>query len=365
MSDIAAPTDTDRQAVQDMLRALRRRHLEPAWEHADRVDAGRFDALWQALAESGITDATLPAEAGGIALAPSALAVAMAEAGAALPALGVALAAHLVARALLAETATDAQAPDAVPADARLALSFSPLDVQPATGYTLSRQDKGWKLGGRQRVMVAPDAHLLVAARGTGGLLLCLLDPAQVDAQLREVPSSHGLCLLRFGELACDALPVGDVRVFEFPDNGACARLADGLLAALMGGMLDELARRAADYARERVQAGKPISEHHAVQQMIGPIELARRAVRELAVATLRRTGAGDGSTCAFAMPLLRRSALDAIQVFGGYGYMQDYRVERYLRDANTLETFWIHAGRRERELALARCALPAGEEAA
>jgi alkylation response protein AidB-like acyl-CoA dehydrogenase len=252
-----------------------------------------------------------------------------------------------------------------VPADARLALSFSPLDAQPATGFTLARHGQGWRLTGRQRVMVAPGAHLLVAARGTGGLLLGVLDAAQVDAQLREVPSSHGLGLLRFGELACDALPLGDAQVLDFPANGEAARLADGLLAALMGGMLDELGARAAAYARERVQAGKPIGEHHAVQQMIGPIELARRAIRELAVATLHRTGAGDGSASAFAVQLLRRSALDAIQVFGGYGYMQDYRVERYLRDANTLENFWIHAGRRERELALARCALPAGEEAA
>ncbi|MFP5383351.1 MAG: acyl-CoA dehydrogenase family protein [Gammaproteobacteria bacterium] len=53
------------------------------------------------------------------------------------------------------------------------------------------------------------------------------------------------------------------------------------------------------------------------------------------------------------------------MQTFGGYGYMQDYRVERYLRDANTLETFWIHAAARERDAASRRSnALSRGEAA-
>src|ERR1019366_9139847 len=70
-----------------------------------------------------------------------------------------------------------------------------------------------------------------------------------------------------------------------------------------------------------------------------------------------RRRAAVDGGASAFGVELVRRSGLDAIQTFGGYGYMEDFRVERYLRDANTLETCWIHASARQRAVARHRFA--------
>jgi butyryl-CoA dehydrogenase len=108
-------------------------------------------------------------------------------------------------------------------------------------------------------------------------------------------------------------------------------------------------------YALERYQGGKMIHEHDAVQELVGPMELGRRVLAPLALATLSRHSAGDGGAAAFAVELVRAAGLDAIQTFGGAGYMEDYRVERYLRDANTLETAWIHAAARKRAIARAR----------
>ncbi len=99
------------------------------------------------------------------------------------------------------------------------------------------------------------------------------------------------------------------------------------------------------------------IHEHDAVQELTGPIELARRMLEVLAIAALSEERAGDGGASALAIDLVRQSGLDAIQTYGGYGYMEDYRVERYLRDANTLENSWIHAAARRRAIARARFA--------
>ena len=72
-----------------------------------------------------------------------------------------------------------------------------------------------------------------------------------------------------------------------------------------------------------------------------------------IAIDTLRdRTRAGDGGASAFLIEHARQAGLDSVQSFGGYGYMEDYRVERYLRDANTLETFFIHASATTRRIA-------------
>jgi alkylation response protein AidB-like acyl-CoA dehydrogenase len=121
--------------------------------------------------------------------------------------------------------------------------------------------------------------------------------------------------------------------------------------------MVRELAERSMCYALDRYQGGKMIHEHDAVQQLVGPMQLAARALQSFAVDTLGADRSGDGSASAFAVELVRQCGLDAIQTFGGYGYMEDYRVERYTRDANTLETFWIHAAARQREIARNRFA--------
>lgn len=357
----------DDVAIRDMLRAFRRRQIEPVWEHLNQPDAARFGALRTGLAETGLAACALPEADGGVPLTARDLHAAFAELGAALPSLAAALVSHLAAQALVVEAGggrwpAGAGAPAA---DATLALLASPLDAEPAGAFALARDGDAWRLSGAARAMLPAADWLAIPARAADGLRLCLVPAGATGLAFQPVPSSHGLCLLPFGELRAQGAEVDAALVLAWPAGGRVANFADGLVASLLTGMVDELAVRAMDYARQRPQAGKMISEHHAVQQMVGPIELARRPLRAAAIATLSETRAGDGSASAFAVQIARRSALDAIQTFGGYGYMEDYRVERYLRDANTLETFWIHAAQRERDVAIHRCAALSRGEAA
>lgn len=357
---------SDEIAIRDMLGALRQKHLEPAWDALDEVDATRFGALRSALAETGLTAAALPEEAGGVPLSAPGRYAALSALGAAHPALAAALVSHLTAQALVVE-ANGGLWPAALPADGHYALVGSPLDAAPMTPFRLDGTAGARGLSGSRRAMTCHADYLVVPATAADGLYLCVVPAASEGLALHDTPSSHGLCLMPFGVLEAGDVAVDDARLFAFPATGHAAHEADGLLAALVAGMIDEVATRAIDYARQRPQAGRMIIEHHAVQQLVGPIEMARRPLRALAIATLgeSRSRAGDGSAAAFAIQIARRAALDAIQTFGGYGYMQDYRVERYLRDANTLETFWIHAAARERDAASRRSnALSRGEAA-
>lgn len=97
-------------------------------------------------------------------------------------------------------------------------------------------------------------------------------------------------------------------------------------------------------YAKERVQFGQTISKFQAIQfklaDMATEIELARNLV--LKAAWLKDMGRPFTRESAmaklFASEVAVRSALQAIQIHGGYGYMREYPVERYLRDAKLTE---------------------------
>jgi alkylation response protein AidB-like acyl-CoA dehydrogenase len=125
-------------------------------------------------------------------------------------------------------------------------------------------------------------------------------------------------------------------------------------LAALDGGRLGiaacsvGLAQAALDasvtFARERKQFGRPVIENQALQFMVADmatgIEASRRLYRE--AARVRDAG-GDFSTGASMAKLMAsdtamRVTTDAVQLHGGYGYMQEYPVERYMREAKALQ---------------------------
>jgi len=125
-------------------------------------------------------------------------------------------------------------------------------------------------------------------------------------------------------------------------------------LAALDGGRLGisacsvGLAQAALDatiaFTKEREQFGKPIIDNQAVQFMLADmateIEASRRLYREAA----RARDAGEPYSVGASMAKLKASDIamrvttDAVQLHGGYGYMAEYTVERYMREAKALQ---------------------------
>jgi len=116
-----------------------------------------------------------------------------------------------------------------------------------------------------------------------------------------------------------------------------------GIAACSVGlaqGALDAAVR----FARERSQFGRPVIEFQGLQFMLADmatqVEASRRLYRE--AAKLRDEG-GDYTLAAsmaklMASDTVMRVTTDAVQVHGGYGYMQEYPVERYMREAKALQ---------------------------
>ncbi|HMJ14331.1 MAG TPA: acyl-CoA dehydrogenase family protein [Polyangiaceae bacterium] len=350
--------DAEQALVGATLRAFCDKHVESAWQHLDSPDTPLFEPLWEGLAEMGVTGLGLPEALGGLALEPRAHFDILHALGAACPALGFALISHVHSVSLLCAAARNELPPrlERVIADGRFALVGSPLDRVPEPRFEV-RMNGRISVTGATRAAIPYADWLVIPMQAESRLRLCVLRPDGGAVRFRSQASGHGLRLVPFGELLLDDATVLEDCVFDWPTDARFARFADGLLAALMTGMLSQLMQIAAGYAVERFQGGKLIHEHDAVQQLLGPIELSRRCLGAIAESTLALAKPGDGGASAFGVELLRRSGLDAIQVLGGYGYMEEYRVERTLRDANTLETFWIHSAQRQRAIARQYCA--------
>jgi alkylation response protein AidB-like acyl-CoA dehydrogenase len=99
-------------------------------------------------------------------------------------------------------------------------------------------------------------------------------------------------------------------------------------------------------YARERKSFGVPIGHHQMVQWMLADMATAIDAARLLTVraAWLKDTGQPFGTASAmaklFASETAMRVTTDAVQVHGGYGFIKDYAVERYFRDAKITQIY-------------------------
>ena len=115
-------------------------------------------------------------------------------------------------------------------------------------------------------------------------------------------------------------------------------------VAAMAVGIAQASLDASLKYAKERVQFGRTISKFQAIQfklaDMATHVELAR--LMYLKAAWLEDNGLPFGKEAAiaklFASEIATKAALDAIQIHGGYGYMKEFPVERYLRDAKLLE---------------------------
>ncbi|WP_342025809.1 acyl-CoA dehydrogenase [Cytobacillus pseudoceanisediminis] len=111
-------------------------------------------------------------------------------------------------------------------------------------------------------------------------------------------------------------------------------------------GIAEAAFEAAASYAKERVQFGKPIAAQQGVGFKLADMATSVEAAKLLIyrAADMRQRGIKCGLEASMAKLFAPKTAVDvsteAIQVFGGYGYTEDYPVERYFRDAKITEIY-------------------------
>ena len=117
-------------------------------------------------------------------------------------------------------------------------------------------------------------------------------------------------------------------------------------IAAQALGTAEAALEAATNYAKERIQFGKPIIANQGVGFKLADMATAVEAARLLVyrAADLRSKGLPCGKEASMAKLFASKTAMDvaidAVQIFGGYGYTKDYPVERYFRDAKVMEIY-------------------------
>jgi butyryl-CoA dehydrogenase len=214
------------------------------------------------------------------------------------------------------------------------------------------KTDGGWRITG-QKMWISlgnvADVALIFAQtdpdkRHKG--IACFLVPTSNDGfTTQEIHGKLGLRASDTAEISLDAVEVGDEALMGEVGDGfkvAMSALDSGRYSVASGcvGICEGCVEASVSYATERRQFGVPLASFQLVQEMIADMIVRRDAARML----VRRAGylkdAGKPSTAETSIAKLyaTESAVEcanlAIQVHGGSGYVDDYPVERYLRDA-------------------------------
>ena len=172
-----------------------------------------------------------------------------------------------------------------------------------------------------QGLTVAPLEHKMgMTASPTAQLLL---DNARIDARRLMGAEGDGL------KIALDALNSGRLGI------AACA-------VGLAQAALDE----AVDYAKQRTQFGRPIIEFQGMEFLLADMAAAVESARATYLEAARRRDRGlpfrrQASIAKLvATDMAMRVTTDAVQVYGGYGYIKEYPVEKLMRDAKLIQIY-------------------------
>jgi acyl-CoA dehydrogenase len=118
-------------------------------------------------------------------------------------------------------------------------------------------------------------------------------------------------------------------------------------VAAMALGIISQCLDLSVAYAKDRVQFGHPIGEFQLIQDKLARMEVARLNVENLVFRVIEASAAGRGFTLAeasamklYAARAATEVALEAVQLFGGNGYMSEFQVEQLARDAKVLQIY-------------------------
>jgi hypothetical protein len=203
-------------------------------------------------------------------------------------------------------------------------------------------------------------------------VFICKLDAGEKDARDRRVVSfildtgmdglvqskplrKMGMHSSPTGELFLDNVRCGRDRLMGESEDASGGR--EGAKAtfgaersgmvAMAYGIVERCIELSAEYARTRVQFGKPIGEFQLIQLKLAKMAVARMNIRNMLFRQIELAGHGKSLSFAeasanklYAAQATMEVCLEAVQLFGGNGYMAEYQVEQLCRDAKVLQIY-------------------------
>ena len=356
-------TDIQREIVRTA-REFAQGELAPRVEERDRSGEFSREAI-DGLGRLGFLGMLVPEEWGGSGLDTVTYLLALEEIARVDPALAVSMSVHnsLPTQLILAHGSEDLKERYLRPmAEGRMlgafALSEAHAGSDPAAlSCQAERRDDAWILNGAKAwVTNGGTADLVLAmARtggpGSGGVSTFAIEPGWEGYGIGKEERKMGLRSSNTTEIVFRDLEVPAANLVGEEGKGlryALGSLEHGRLgiAAQALGIASACLDLALDYARERRAFGHAIAEFQGIRFLLADLAAQIEAARALTYAAAAKKDRGENARKEVAMAklLASRAAMDAgvkaVQVYGGYGYMKDYPVERYFRDAKVTEIY-------------------------
>jgi alkylation response protein AidB-like acyl-CoA dehydrogenase len=332
-----------------------------AWDRREQVDTG----IVKQLGELGFLGLTIPEEYGGSGGDHVAYCLVLEELGRGDSAVRgmVSVSLGLVGKSIAAY-GTDDQKREWLPrlcaGDALACFALTEPDTgsdAAALSTRAVRDGDDWLITGAKMFITngtwADVALVFARTGGPGhrGVSAFLVPTSAAGFARREIHGKLGLRGQATAELAFDGVRVPGGAMIGAEGKGfgvAMAALAKGRMSVAAGcvGIAQGCLDAAVSYATQRHQFGKPIASHQLVQRLITSIAVDTDAARllTLRVADLIERGQPFGTESSmaklFASEAAVRAANNALQVFGGYGYIDEYPVGKYLRDARVMTLY-------------------------
>jgi butyryl-CoA dehydrogenase len=218
------------------------------------------------------------------------------------------------------------------------------------------RDGESWVLNGSKRFITnagVADTYIVTALTerdaDSGHISAFIVESDAPGFAIGRLEEKMGLHASRTGELLFDdcRIPLANLLGPEGEGDRLFLKTLDGGrigIGAMALGLAQAAYEAASAYAKERQQFGRPIASFQGVAFMIADMATQIDAARLLVyrAAWLKDQGQPYSTEAAmaklFASEMARQVTNDAIQVHGGYGYITEYHVERYLRDAKLTE---------------------------
>jgi alkylation response protein AidB-like acyl-CoA dehydrogenase len=368
MSWALVPLTEEQKEVQRLAREFAQAEIAPhsaLWDREAVMDRSILDKL----AELGFLGMMVPERYQGLGLDTVTYLVALEEIAAVDASVAVAMSVHnSLPTQMILRYGSDAQRERYLPSMARgemlgaFALSEPDAGSDAAAMTTQATRDgDGWILDGTKAwVTSGNDAGVILAMartdrpgerRGPRGISSFIITPDLPGFRVGKKESKLGLRASATVQLAFDRMRVPADRLLGQEGKGfiyAMESLDNGRLgvAAQAVGIARAALEHSTRYAAERRQFGKPIKEFEAIQFKLANMATRITAARALLYSAASAKDRGEPITQFSSMSKLFASetamwvTTEAIQIFGGYGYMTEYPVERLFRDAKVTEIY-------------------------
>jgi alkylation response protein AidB-like acyl-CoA dehydrogenase len=326
------------------------------------------EAGFQAAVDAGLLGTWIPKAYGGNEHGVLGLAMVVEEFSKADPAFGVAFAVNALGSFPIIVGGTEEQKQKYLPrvakGEAYCAFALSEKFAGSDAGGLSVRADKvegGWKINGEKKWTTnGSRAHILTCFAVTDPtsrsrrISAFIVENSDPGFSIKKVEDKMGIRSVPVCETAYDDVFVSDDRLIGgnpglgFKHSMMTLDLARPGVAAQAVGTAAGALELANTYANRRKQFGQNIGSFQMVQQMLADMAMKTEAARWLVYACAAAADAGDMKAVnkyaamakCFSTDVAVQVATDAVQVFGGYGFMEDYPIAKFYRDSKILQIY-------------------------